>query len=847
MKRLSGDQVGPRAHHARTADFFDLALPVFDDPVAAQQAHPIVRFVRDLDVVLEEPGEVGFAPLVGEARFDIHPDPAGLRGRSESVLTHGFIVARSRRPGVAAAGPAAAARLGADRVAGVRSAGALREACESRRPAVAGAAVFHRGGARRESGPVACPREKGPAPGRRGESSRPYPRRRDAGRLLHGLAGVLVFLAAVCEGAPAGEPRLLVLAVDGGGQELVEGFLRDGALPNLARLRDEGAFSDGMVTAFPSKTAPSFSMIWTGLPGAATGITGNAVLALPPDEHSLLDTRDGFSAEVLRADPLWTRAARAGRRAVALHTTHTFPLAAATRALSGSERDRLFLLTGYGEVRLPPETLNERRAPLLAEPPVPLPPMVPPRPEPADARFFRFEVGDSRFLGMFFDDDADPAAGWDTFGVLAEPPVTRPPAQPAVFLARVGVGPEAAFSGPIGAESGGRRVEFQVRAFAAEPPSPGAPARFTVFRSGASGVAIHPESAWRQRLGEPWWPRALGAPEYASGRLGRPRAEGGNGDAEARLLEVAAAVADAALTHLEAAASLPEWSLIALYLPIVDEMGHLLYGMLDERLPSHDPSLAADLRPVLRAAFGEVDRVLGRLLALAETAGAHLLVVSDHGMAGTDRLVHLNVALQEAGLLSFGPEGAVDLSRTKAMLLTTADGSIGLNRAARPEGIVPPEEEERVLDAVRSALLAIRADGEPVVSGFLEPSAHGLVRPGGASTGDLFPLLRPGFLPSARPAAEVVRPVRSAGNHGFLPTRRDMLALLGAWGPRIPAGTEWRRASALDVAPTAFDLLGMPPDPSLPGRSLLGGSPLVQPGGSAEGSGRGTLSGGVRR
>ena len=639
-----------------------------------------------------------------------------------------------------------------------------------------------------------------------------------------------------------------MLAVDGGGQELVEGFLRDGALPNLARLRDEGAFSDGMVTAFPSKTAPSFSMIWTGLPGAATGITGNTVLALPPDEHSLLDTRDGFSAEVLRADPLWIRAARAGRRAVALHTTHTFPLAAATRALSGSERDRLFLLTGYGDVRLPPETLNERRAPLLAEPPVPLPPMVPPPPEPADAPLL-------------------PVRGWGTAGFSgcsstmtrirqwAGTPSGCWPNLPSPGLPRSrrcswpasGSVPRRPSRVRSARNRAAAAVEFQVRAFAAEPPSPGAPARFTVFRSGASGVAIHPESAWRQRLGEPWWPRALGAPEYASGRLGRPRAEGGNGDAEARLLEVAAAVADAALTHLEAAASLPEWSLIALYLPIVDEMGHLLYGMLDERLPSHDPSLAADLRPVLRAAFGEVDRVLGRLLALAETAGAHLLVVSDHGMAGTDRLVHLNVALQEAGLLSFGPEGAVDLSRTKAMLLTTADGSIGLNRAARPEGIVPPEEEERVLDAVRSALLAIRADGEPVISGFLEPSAHGLVRPGGASTGDLFPLLRPGFLPSARPAAEVVRPVRSAGNHGFLPTRRDMLALLGAWGPRIPAGTEWRRASALDVAPTAFDLLGMPPDSSLPGRSLLGGSPLVQPGGSTGGSGRGTLSGGVRR
>ena len=298
-------------------------------------------------------------------------------------------------------------------------------------------------------------------------------------------------------------------------------------------------------------------------------------------------------------------------------------------------------------------------------------------------------------------------------------------------------------------------------------------------------------------------------------------------------------MADAALAHLDAAASLPDWSLIALYLPMADELGHLLYGRLDERLPTHVPPLAASLRPALAGAFAEVDRVLGRLFALAETSGAHLLVVSDHGMSGTDRLLHLNVALERAGLLAFGAGGAVDLSRTKAMLLTTADGSVAINRAARPLGTVRPDQEAAVLAAVRSALLEVRADGEPVVTGFLEPVTRGRVQPGGATTGDLFPLLRRGFLPSARPAEDVVMPARPAGNHGFAPTRRDMLAVVAAWGPRIPAGSEWPRASALDVVPTALDLLELPADPALPGRSLLGGAPLVRPtGGTRSGSQR---------
>ena len=630
-------------------------------------------------------------------------------------------------------------------------------------------------------------------------------------------------------GAPSPEPRLLVLAVDGGGYELVQEFLRDGGLPNFARLRDEGAFSDGMVTAFPSRTAASFAMIWTGLPGRETGITGNSVLALPADAHTLLDTRDGFSAALLRADPLWTRVARAGRRAVALHTTHTWPLDAALGRLGPGHDGELFILTGYGDVRLPPATLDEVRNPLLAEPSAPLPGVGASPRVGGSPGFFRFDVGGSGFLGVFLDDPLNPESGWDTLGVLADPGDGDPPADSPIWLARVGIGVDAGFSGPISAEAEGRRVEFRVRAFAAAAPAAGSPARYRVFRGGAGEMGAHPEAFWKERLGAPEWPRTVGAPEYASGRLGPTRAEGGDGAAESRLLEVAGAVADSALAHLDAAASLPDWNLIALYLPVADEMGHLLYGRLDERLPSHYPPLAEALRPVLAGAFAEVDRVLGRLFALAETSGAHLLVVSDHGMSGTDRLLHLNVALERAGLLAFAADGTVDLSRTQAMLLTTADGSVGINRASRPAGIVTPGQEAAVLAAVRTALLAIRADGEPVVTGFLEPAVRGRVQPGGATTGDLFPLLRPGFLPSARSAEDVVMPARSAGNHGFAPTRRDMLAVLAAWGPRIPARSEWPRASALDVVPTALDLLGLPADPALPGRSLLGGAPLVRP------------------
>ena len=634
------------------------------------------------------------------------------------------------------------------------------------------------------------------------------------------------------EGALEGE-RLIVLGLDGAAHHLVLEFLDAGELPNFARLRAEGAFADGMITAFPSKTAASFAMIWTGLPGSRTGITGNAVLAEPPESHSLLDTRSGFSAELLRADPLWTRVARAGGTAVALHTTHTYPLESAFRRLDAAGRERLSVLTGYGDLRLAPEVLREATHPLL---------------DPADTpsgaeAAFRFRVGESAFLGVFLDDARVEGAGWDTFAVLPDPPPERP-----VFLARVPVGDRGGFSTSLGAAAAtaGGRVEFAVRAFAADAGGAVGTPRFLVLRTGASETAFHPAGGWGAggwtgRLGPPAWPRTLGAPDYVSGRLGPTHLAGGEGLAEERLLEIAAHLADALLLHLEAATRIPQWNFIALYFGVADEMGHLLYGLLDERLPSHDPELAARLRPVLGGAFAEADRVLGRVLERAEAAGAHVLVVSDHGMAGTDRRVHVNTALERAGLLEFAEDGRPDLSRTRAMLLTTGDGSVAVNRASREQGIVSETEAPGVLAAVREALLGIRGlDGEPVVTGFLEASGDGVIRPGGASTGELFPTVAPGFVLSPLPGAEVVTEARPAGNHGFLPTRRDMLGVLAGWGPRIPAGARWPRASALDVAPTALDLLDLAPDPELPGRSLFGGRAIVPTSPASSGESAGT-------
>jgi predicted AlkP superfamily phosphohydrolase/phosphomutase len=200
-------------------------------------------------------------------------------------------------------------------------------------------------------------------------------------------------------------------------------------------------------------------------------------------------------------------------------------------------------------------------------------------------------------------------------------------------------------------------------------------------------------------------------------------------------------------------------------------------------------------------------------------------------MAGTRYRLNVNVVLERAGLLALDPERKIDLSRTRALLLPLADASVAVNTTDRREGIVPLEQKQAVLTEVRKALEQVvdPETGRPVVEAFFAPSLEGLLQPGGATTGDLFLDLSPGYyFSSSTRVDEVITVTRPEGNHIFLPTRRDMLAICGARGPRVPGGGRWPRVRAIDITPTILDILGLTLPRDLPGRSLLPPTPLIE-------------------
>ena len=607
--------------------------------------------------------------------------------------------------------------------------------------------------------------------------------------------------------AAQAEPRVILISWDGAGHVMTSKLLAEGRLPNLARMIREGAWSDGMVSSFPTKTAAAHAMLFTGHYGHTSGITGNALLRRPLASHDRSTTENGYFANALAVDPVWVRAARAGRRAFTLHATQAFPFDASLAGIPRETRDRLYLVHGYTDVQIRGEVLDDADAPLRTPGEWTIP-----EARGGEARAMQFAVGDSSFHGVFFDDPLDPRVGHDTLGIV------RTPADSS-FVARIQPGEAGGFSVPIRATEAGEDVWFSLRLFEADVDA----GTFVLYRSGAVELAHSNETS--SFAGLPTmrvFAGNSGSRSYRSGAFGPTRPRGGSGVAESRFRETLAHLQEqivAQSRHILA----EDYRLSVFYSPVTDDVAHELTGHVDPALAGYDEEVAAALWEDIAFGFELQDRWLGQVLDTAAEDGAHVVLVSDHGMAGTDRLVHVNVALAEAGLLSRRRDGTIDLGATRALMPPTTDASVAVNTVDRLSGIVPLEERDAVLEEVRRVLGAIRDpdSGEPVIPAFYLPSTEGLLQPGGSSTGDVFLEFLYGYYPSSSTRGDVVvERTEPVGNHIFVPTRGEMLAIFAAWGPRVRSGENWGKVRAIDVTPTVLDLLELDPAPELPGRSL---------------------------
>jgi predicted AlkP superfamily phosphohydrolase/phosphomutase len=268
------------------------------------------------------------------------------------------------------------------------------------------------------------------------------------------------------------------------------------------------------------------------------------------------------------------------------------------------------------------------------------------------------------------------------------------------------------------------------------------------------------------------------------------------------------------------------WDLFVMVEMGTDRIHHGFWKYMDPEHRKHVPGNPYE--SAILDYYRHIDGLVGGLLRHADDDTA-VLVVSDHGAKRLDGGVRINEWLRREGFLTpqREPDGTttlekvgVDWSRTIAWGEGGYYSRVFLNVKGRePEGIVEPEDYERVRDELAERLAAIPDDrGRPMGTVVYRPEdvyveANGVPPDLIVHFGDLF----------WRSVGTV------GGDEGVHTLENDtgpddanhaQEGLLIMAGPGIEPG-ERQGMHLLDVAPTVLDLIGLPRPATMRGSSLL--------------------------
>jgi hypothetical protein len=640
------------------------------------------------------------------------------------------------------------------------------------------------------------------------------------------FAVILLLALLGCGGqGPTSEPaparrRAIFASFDAFNADRARRTVQRAAIPEFLRLLGTASCADAR-PMWPSVTAASHAALWTGVWGDVNGVIANTQVPLPWGEFSLLEQLSGFEARELGAEPIWITAARAGRPAVAHHTTQ---VGQPGYWLPGGGRDSarwradsvaladpaLFVLNGFSGGP-GPRLLTQSAAPL--------------RPAGAWAgigtlgldagalRELSWQVGRDTLYALLFQ-----AAGAGHVIVAPARDVARGVRIRAVPVERDGVTGRALarhFSevlwlpDPAGGRAG---LYFRLWELASDFSS------YQLYQSGRQVIRTNQPDvlrAYEDAVGG----FILGPGSNVLREAGPTLAQGGDGSTELKYLETAELQTRQFISGSEWVWRTRRPDLQTEYFSLADGLDHTWYGDVAPEVPGQDRAVAARVNAMRSRGWALVDLRLASLRALAREAGALLLIGGDHGMRAVWRSFHVNVALRNSGLLAVDAAGRPDLTRTLAY---SPNGYyIQVNRAERKGGVVPASELGRVADSVIAVLRAVRDPaGVAVVTEARRPRADDSLGIGGPAGGDVYYGLAPGYGYSGALGDSLTSAREPTGYHGLPSTEPDMRTTLCAIGPGV-GGRRLPIARVIDAAPTVSDWLGIPAPREARGRSLL--------------------------
>lgn len=177
--------------------------------------------------------------------------------------------------------------------------------------------------------------------------------------------------------------------------------------------------------------------------------------------------------------------------------------------------------------------------------------------------------------------------------------------------------------------------------------------------------------------------------------------------------------------------------IFALMMDGTDKIQHQAWHVLDPKIWTGEGDEAAKaVRKLVLQYFNELD---GYVRDLYEAAGpdAQMVIVSDHGFTGSDKVVRINLYLEELGLLTWRPSDGseasirrdmanfanLDWEKTKAFCPTPSSNGIVIRKQTDkcPNG-VPASEYESFREQLIKDLLALRDPdtGEQIITAVMK-------------------------------------------------------------------------------------------------------------------------------
>ncbi|MDP8901927.1 MAG: 5'-nucleotidase C-terminal domain-containing protein [Actinomycetota bacterium] len=303
--------------------------------------------------------------------------------------------------------------------------------------------------------------------------------------------------------------------------------------------------------------------------------------------------------------------------------------------------------------------------------------------------------------------------------------------------------------------------------------------------------------------------------------------------------------------------------LLMLGTPVPDEFSHQFLGLITETGPDGRPNpyyddlnadgetdgLVETREGYIQSAYGLADQTLAIGRALVE-GEENVFVSSDHGFAPQWYAVNAPLVLQQAGLTPGEavsncriPEDATIEEVQAKVCWAGGTAQVYINLVDRdPTGVVPEEEYEAVRDQIVAAFERITDPDNPearVVDRVFrkeelrDVAGTDALHP--SRSGDVVVVLYPPYQFDAQTPGELIAPSQFFGQHGYLPNlvelehNINMHGTFIAAGPGIQQGDPVPDVRAIDLAPTAAYLLGIPGPTSARGRILY----EILPGGAS--------------